>query len=188
MSRIIAGSLRGRTLSVPKNGTRPTSDRVREAVFSALDSRDAIRGASVLDLYAGSGALGFEALSRGAESLTAVEAGKPAVQVIRTNAKALGLRPQVAAAKVATFLAAGIAQVAHAPFSLVFIDPPYELAVDADLASLAEGDWLAEGALVVVERSVRSPRPTFPDGLAEVSEKKYGDTVIWIARAAGGGE
>ncbi|HHW83344.1 MAG TPA: 16S rRNA (guanine(966)-N(2))-methyltransferase RsmD [Actinomycetales bacterium] len=188
MSRIIAGDLRGRTLTVPRSGTRPTSDRVREAVFSALDSRGAIRGASVLDLYAGSGALGFESLSRGAASLTAVEAARPAMQVLKANARMLGVRPQLVNAKVATFLAAGIARVQGAPFDLVFLDPPYELDVSGDLRELADGDWMSQGGLAVVERSVRSPQPEVPERFGEPTEKKYGDTVIWLLRAGPGGE
>lgn len=187
MSRIIAGAFRGRTLQVPRTGTRPTADRVREAVFSALDSRDAIRGAHVLDLYAGSGALGFEALSRGASHLTAVDSGRPAVQVIRANARMLGARPEVVTAKTATFLSGGISRVAGAPFHLVFLDPPYGHVVDDDLRALADGDWLADGAIVVVEGARRSPQPAFPEQLGQPLEKRYGDTVIWIAEARAGG-
>nr|NLD41727.1 16S rRNA (guanine(966)-N(2))-methyltransferase RsmD [Actinomycetales bacterium] len=189
MSRIISGEFRGRTLAVPKSGTRPTSDRVREAIFSALDSRDAIRGARVLDLYAGSGALGFEALSRGAAHLTSVDAARPAASVIRANAHLLGVRPTVITAKTATILAAGISRVSGAPFGLVFLDPPYGHAVDGDLAALADGDWLTEGALVVVEGAARSPSPAFPARLGEPTEKRYGDTVVWFAQARdlGGG-
>ena len=180
MTRIIAGSLRGRSLAVPPKGTRPTSDRVREAVFSSLDARGVLDRA-VLDLYAGSGALGFEALSRGASRLTAVEAGPPAVKVLRANARALGLRPEIIAAKVATFLARGIATVAGAPFGVVLMDPPYDVEPDGDLAALAEGDWLEDGALVVLERSVRSADPVFPEAFAEVSSRRYGETVVWYA-------
>lgn len=181
MTRIVAGRLGGRSLQVPKSGTRPTSERVREALFSSLESRDALDGAHVLDLYAGSGALGFEALSRGAAHLTAVDAARPALQVIRDNARSLGVRADVVAAKVATFLDRGIAAVAGAPFSLVFLDPPYEIGLDADLAALAEGDWLSEGAVVVVEQARRSPEPTFPAALVERSVKTYGDTRVFVA-------
>lgn len=182
MSRIIAGKLRGRQLLVPRGGTRPTSDRTREALFSALESRDAIAGAHVLDLYAGSGALGFEALSRGAAHLTAVDASKEAVTVIRANANTLGVRANVVAAKAATFLGRGITAVAGAPFHLVFLDPPYELDVDPDLALLAAGDWLAEGAILVVERGVRSQAPAFPARFTDLTQKRYGDTVLWLAQ------
>lgn len=180
MTRIIAGDLRGRALAVPPSGTRPTSDRVREGIFSSLDARGALDG-SVLDLYAGSGALGFEALSRGARHLTAVEAGPPAVKVLRANARTLGVRPEIVPAKVATFLGRGIGHVAGAPFDLVLLDPPYDLDPDADLVALADGDWLADGATVVVEKSVRGADPTFPDGFTDVSSRRYGETVVWYA-------
>ncbi|HZK06371.1 MAG TPA: 16S rRNA (guanine(966)-N(2))-methyltransferase RsmD [Actinomycetaceae bacterium] len=183
MSRIIAGTMRGRTFHVPRSGTRPTAERVREALFSALESRSAIRGAHVLDLYAGSGALGFESISRGATTLTAVEAARPAAQVIRTNARALGIRTNVVVAKTGTFLGRGISAVAGAPFHLVFLDPPYGIDVDDDLVQLADSDWLAEGAIVVVERASRSTPPTFPARFAHVTEKTYGDTRLWIAEA-----
>lgn len=180
MTRIIAGDLRGRALSVPKSGTRPTSDRVREGIFSSLASRGAL-GGSVLDLYAGSGALGFEALSRGAERLTAVDSAPGAVAALRANARALALRPEIVAAKVGTFLARGIGTVANAPFDLVLSDPPYDWSPDADLAALADGDWLRDGALVVVEASVRSPEPSFPDGYAGITSRRYGETAVWYA-------
>lgn len=178
MTRIIAGDLGGRALAVPPSGTRPTSDRVREGIFSSLAARGALAGA-VLDLYAGSGALGFEALSRGAERLTAVEAGGPAVRVLRANARSLGVKAEIVPAKVATFLARGIGTVANAPFDLVLLDPPYGLDPDGDLVALADGDWLADGAVVVVEKSVRAPDPAYPDGFTDVTSRRYGETVVW---------
>lgn len=179
MTRIIAGELRGRALAVPPSGTRPTADRVREGLFSALDARGAL-GGRVLDLYAGSGALGFEALSRGATHLTAVESAPSALRVLKANARTLAVRAEIIAAKVGTFLARGIGSVAGAPFDLVLADPPYDLEPDADLRALADGDWLADGALVVVERSVRSADPDFPDEF-EVTSRRYGETVLWYA-------
>ncbi len=181
MSRIIAGTLRGRSLTVPKSGTRPTSDRVREAVFSALESRGALQGAAVLDLYAGSGALGFESLSRGAALLTSVEAAKSAIEVIKANAGALGVRVTAVHAKTATFLERGAAAAPGAPYDLVFVDAPYDVAIDPDLAALAAPGWLADDAVVVIERATKSGRPAFPVSFGDVLEKKYGDTTIWIA-------
>jgi len=178
MARVIAGTLRGRRLQVPPSGTRPTSDRVREALFSALGSHGDLEDAVVLDLYAGSGALGFEALSRGARSLDAVEASPRAAAVIRANAAGLGVTARVHTSKVAAFLA----RAATLRADLVLLDPPYDLGVDEDLAALVAGGWLAPGAAVVVERSTRSARPVFPGALGEVEERRYGDTTLWLSR------
>lgn len=180
MTRIIAGEFRGRTLAVPKSGTRPTSDRVREAVFSALESRGVLDDAAVLDLYAGSGALGFEALSRGARHLTAVDIARDAAQALKKNAATLGVRPELVTSKVSTFLAGGIAHHSAAPFDLVFIDPPYDHDINQDLAILGDSDWLAEDAVVVVERSTRSTPPQFPTHWSVGKAKKYGETTVWI--------
>jgi 16S rRNA (guanine966-N2)-methyltransferase len=182
MTRVIAGRHGGRSLQAPRGvGTRPTSDRVREALFSALAARGAISGAQVLDLYAGSGALGIEALSRGAASATLVEADRRAAGVVRGNLTALGERDgTVIAQAVRTFLAGS----APRAMDLVFLDPPYDLSDDdlaGDLATLVDRGWLGEGALVVVERSSRSPEPTWPEGLHLVSEKRYGETALWLA-------
>ena len=180
MTRIIAGTAGGRTLKVPPgSGTRPTSDRVREALFSSLEARDALRGATVLDLYAGSGALGLEAASRGAARVVLVESDRRAAALIESNARSLGLRGEVVARPVRSFLA-GPAEA----FDLVVLDPPYPLAEEelaADLAALADG-WLSEDALVVVERSSRSPEPTWPEGLERTSRKAYGETTLWLAQ------
>lgn len=180
MARIIAGRLRGRRLAVPPSGTRPTSDRVREALFSALAARGSLAGAVVLDLYAGSGALGLEALSRGARRLIAVDASRPAVAAVRANAASLGVPVEAYALRVGTFLARRPAVQAD----LALLDPPYELEVDADLAALVQGGWLARGAVVVVERSSRSAPPVFPPGLFPDEERRYGDTSLWLARYA----
>ena len=188
MTRIIAGTVGGRTLRTPPgSGTRPTSDRVREALFSALDARDAVRGARVLDLYAGSGALGLEAASRGAVSVVLVESDRRAAEVIAGNVRDLGVGPHVrvtrSSVEAALARAAGVSERAD----LVFIDPPY----DVDEASLAvvlgrlAAGWLAEGGLVVVERSKRSPEPAWPSGLERVGKpRKYGETTIWWAESA----
>ncbi|GAA1654855.1 16S rRNA (guanine(966)-N(2))-methyltransferase RsmD [Georgenia ruanii] len=205
MTRIVAGSAGGRTLQVPRNGTRPTSERVREALFSRLEHLGVVSGARVLDLYAGSGALGLEAASRGAARVTLVESAKAAAQLCRRNAGALGLgeRVDVVAAKVHTYLAAP-PPAGTAPADLVLLDPPYDV-TEEDLAAvlaLLAGDagtagtappagaagtagagWLAPDAVVVVERSKRSPEPTWPAGLAPVDDRGYGDTAVWFAEA-----
>jgi len=187
MTRIIAGRAGRVTLSVPKAGTRPTSDRVREALFSALESRDVLDGARVLDLYAGSGALGLEAASRGAAAVVLVERNGGAARVAKANA-ALVARPlgadaasiSVVASSVASFLGS-----ATGPFDVVFLDPPYELG-DGDLAEdlSALVPLLSADALVIVERSSRSPEPQWPDGLGPDQPKKYGETTIWFASRA----
>jgi len=184
MTRIIAGVAGGRTLRTPPgSGTRPTSDRVREALFSALDARDAVRGSRVLDLYAGSGALGLEAASRGAASVVLVESDRRAADVIARNIRDLGLAGvRVLRSAVGALLAAepGPSDAAD----LVLVDPPYDVDEDAlavVLRRLGAG-WLAPGGLVVVERSTRSPEPTWPDGIRrEVKPRKYGETTIWYA-------
>lgn len=180
MTRIVAGSAGGRTLQVPARGTRPTSERVREALFSRLEHLDVVAEARVLDLYAGSGALGLEAASRGAGSVTLVEASKQAADVCRHNALALGLagRVTVVADRVERF----VERMPMAPWRLVLLDPPYdvgEAALAGVLAALAEA--LDEGAVVVVERSSRSPEPSWPVGLARFGERRYGETALWLA-------
>ena len=181
MTRIVAGSAGGRTLVVPKGATRPTSDRVREALFSRLEHGGVLDGARVLDLYAGSGALGLEAASRGAEQVMLVESARPAVQACRRNIATLGL-PGVAvtAGTVRSYLA-GEPTTAY---DLVLVDPPYDVAErELDELLVALDGWLADGAVVVVERARRSPRPGWPDHLEHTDERRYGDTVLWFATA-----
>jgi 16S rRNA (guanine966-N2)-methyltransferase len=187
MTRIIAGFAGSLALAVPRSGTRPTSDRVREAIFSALEARDAIDGAAVVDLYAGSGALGLEAASRGASEVVLVERAKPAVDVCRRNAAAVvraargrAPRVRVEARSVASYLEGAAGGV-----DLAFIDPPYDLGereLARDLELLAPR--LAEDATIVVERSSRSPEPTWPDGIAPERRRDYGETTLWWASAA----
>lgn len=183
MTRIIAGSVGGRRISTPTGrGTRPTSDRVREAVFSRLDHLDVLTDAHVADLYAGSGALGLEAASRGAASVLLVEHDRSAAQVVTRNAAELGLRDVTVRRDTVERVLAG--PLAGQPFDVTLVDPPYDLseeALAAVLARLVEGDWLAADAIVVVERSSRSPEPTWPQGLVALDEKRYGETVVWYA-------
>lgn len=184
MTRIVAGAAGGRRLSVPPgNRTRPTSDRVREALFSSLEATlGGLGGLRVLDLYAGSGALGLEALSRGAAHCLLVESDARAAAVIRANVKAVGVPGAVVAASPVERL---LAAPPDAPYDLVLADPPYAM-VDAELGgvlvSLTAG-WLAPEALVVVERDRRSAPVTWPDDIDAERERRYGETVLWYGRA-----
>jgi 16S rRNA (guanine966-N2)-methyltransferase len=179
VTRIVAGAAGGRTLQVPGRGTRPTSDRVREALFSRLEHLGALDGAVVLDLYAGSGALGLEAASRGARDVVLVEAARSAAQVCRRNIATLGLPGvRLSVEKVLTHLRRPVGDRAD----LVLVDPPYDLS-EAELQEVLEAlvAHLADEALVVVERSVRSPRPAWPPVLRPTDDRRYGETVLWFA-------
>ncbi|HEV7145748.1 MAG TPA: 16S rRNA (guanine(966)-N(2))-methyltransferase RsmD [Pedococcus sp.] len=181
MTRIISGRAGGLRLTTPSGATtRPTSDRVREALFSRLEHLDVVRGARVLDLYAGSGALGLEAASRGAASVLLIEANAAAAKVTRANASSLGI-PGVTVRH--TTVQRALTKGAE-PHTLVFLDPPYDLGeaeLAADLAALVDQGWLAAEALVVVERSSRTPEPRWPEGLESEGERRYGETKIWFA-------
>ena len=186
MTRIVAGTVGGRRIEVPRSGTRPTSERVREALFARLDHYGVLDGARVLDLCAGSGALGLEAASRGAGEVALVDSSRSASQTCQRNIRSLGLSGVSAVtAKAATFLAGP----AGTPADLVLIDPPYELS-EEELAAIliplvrSEDPWLAPRAVVVVERSTRSPEPTWPAGLERFADKRYGETTIWFAEPA----
>jgi 16S rRNA (guanine966-N2)-methyltransferase len=183
VTRIVAGDVGGRQLIVPKGDTtRPTTDRVREAVFGSLDARGRVQGAVVLDLYCGSGALGLEASSRGAGSVVLVDSGRAAVEAARRNVSALGLmRVTVVLSSVQRFLAQ---PPAGDPATLVFADPPYAAGQEElglVLTALADRRRLAPGALVLVERSSRSVEPTWPPGLVRQGVRRYGETAVWEA-------
>lgn len=186
MTRIIAGSARGLRLDVPGSGTRPTSDRVRESLFGALESLDAIADARVLDLYAGSGALGLEALSRGASSVDLVERSRSAAAVVRRNIVTVARTLDDAPARVHESAVLAFLRRATGPYDLVFTDPPYDLedqSMDADLTALAP--LLSDDAVVVIERARRSTPPDVAAaGLEVFREKSYGDTAIWWAQPA----
>ena len=177
MTRIIAGTARGRRLVVPAGDlTRPTADRAREGLFSSLQSLVDLEQARVLDLYAGSGALGLESLSRGAGSATMVEDDPAALTAIRTNIDTLGLHGAfVVPTKVEMFLAG----FAEPRYDLALLDPPYDVAVDDLLVALLP--WLAEDAVVMVERRTRAGSPTWPDGLEEERSRTYGEATLWYA-------
>lgn len=186
MTRIIGGAARGRRIKAPVGDrTRPTSDRVREALFSSLDAElGSIGGLRFLDLYAGSGAVGLEARSRGAGAVTLVEQDRRTVSLIRGNLSSLGFsRVEVLVGPVARVLGTP----PRAPYDVVFLDPPYALGdaeVRADLAALTEHGWLAAGAVVVVERGTRSGEVPWPDGLSGSRSRRYGETTLWYGHAA----
>lgn len=185
VTRIIAGFAGSLRLDVPKSGTRPTSDRVREAIFSALEALDVLDGANVLDLYAGSGALALEAISRGAASAVCVEHDSAAARVAEANVKKVtdawigrGDKPiRVVKRKVEPFLS-DIGE----EFDLVFIDPPYELSSDAVSAALSGlVNHTSAGSVIVLERSSRTPEPMWPYQISPIRHKRYGETVVWFA-------
>ncbi|TQK19805.1 16S rRNA (guanine966-N2)-methyltransferase [Microbacterium sp. SLBN-154] len=187
MTRIISGRAGSLTLDVPDAGTRPTSDRVRESLFNALSASDLLRGTRVLDLYAGSGALGLEAASRGAKTVDLVEKAPRAVTVIRRNVARIhtALRGGPEAARIAVHRTAVDTYLRSAPvgvFDLVFLDPPYDLS-DAELSTALEllVPALSPGATVIVERAARSAPPAWPAGLVPDRDRRYGDTALWWA-------
>jgi 16S rRNA (guanine966-N2)-methyltransferase len=185
VTRIIGGQAGGRRLETPSGQqTRPTSDRVREALFSALEAAQGpLAGVRFLDLYAGSGAVGLEAWSRGAGAVTLVESDRRTAQLVRRNATAVGFPgAEVLAVQVRDALRRPPASA----YDVVFIDPPYALSeedVASDLVALATGGWLAPDALVVIERSSRSPEPRWPSALTRERSRAYGETVLWYGRA-----
>jgi 16S rRNA (guanine966-N2)-methyltransferase len=189
VTRIIAGVAGGRRLVVPSGRvTRPTSDRTREGLFAALMSfLGSLAGTTVLDLYAGSGAVGLEALSRGAADVLLVESDRAAAQVIKRNIATVGLPgARLVSDRVERVLRRGPGDAG--PRDLVFADPPYSVG-DAELAAMLEAlagpGWLVPGAVVVVERDSRSGPPPWPDGYSEDRSRRYGETSLWYGRASG---
>jgi 16S rRNA (guanine966-N2)-methyltransferase len=190
MTRVIAGAAGGRRLSVPPgHGTRPTSDRAREGLFSSWEAQlggpAGWLGLRVLDLYAGSGAVGLEALSRGAAHVLLVEADARAARTVRHNARQLGLPgAEVRHAKAAPTVAGEIPQT---PYDLVFLDPPYVVS-DHDLReillTLRSGGWLTADALATVERSTRGGDFRWPEGFEQLRSRRYGEGTLWYGRAA----
>jgi 16S rRNA (guanine966-N2)-methyltransferase len=182
MTRIIAGLVGGRRIAVPRGGaTRPTTDRVREALFSRLEAMGALDGARVLDLYAGSGALGLEAVSRGADAAVLVEADGRTAAVARRNIRDLDLPGiQVVAERAERFLAVLLGTVER--FDLVLADPPYAVGEEALAAALRGiAGVLAPEGVVVVERSARAPEPGWPPDLAREARRTLGETTLWFA-------
>ncbi len=188
MSRIISGVARGRRLVTPSgSSTRPTTDRVREGLFSRLASwagtaagpvEESLSGIAFLDLYAGSGAVGLEAASRGAAPVWLVESDRRAAQVAQQNVTATGLVARVVTASVEQLLAGPAT-----PFDVVWADPPYDLPtadLDRLVRRLTQG-WLAPDALVAIERAGRTEPPDWPDGF-DAWEGRYGETTIFFAQ------
>lgn len=183
MTRIISGFAGSLALAVPKSGTRPTTDRVREALFSALEARDVLDGARVLDLYSGSGALGLEAASRGAAEITLVDSSREAAQVSRRNAdRVLRAAPKTAVPQIRTVSqpVRSFLSTAGGGWDLVFIDPPYEL-IGAELVEDLQllASRLDPEALVLVERASRDPEPAWPSGFAATRRTTYGETAVY---------
>jgi 16S rRNA (guanine966-N2)-methyltransferase len=202
VTRVIAGAARGRRLAVPSGRlTRPTSDRAREGLFSTLTAiRGRLDGARVLDLYAGSGAVGLEALSRGAQRVLFVEADAGAARVIRGNLAVVGLPGgQIVTGRVERVLARGAGgggagcgvgggAAGEPGYDLVVADPPYAAAgedVAAMLGALRDGSWLAPGAVVAVERATRSAPVHWPRGYTPDRSRRYGEATFWYGLAAG---
>lgn len=191
MTRIIAGAAGGRRIGVPAgNGTRPTSDRAREGLFASVASElGGLAGLHVLDLYAGSGALGLEALSRGAARVVLVESDARAAAVIRANVKALGLPG-------ASVLTDRVERMAARPHQgrghdLVIADPPYAMtdeAVREVLGLLRAGGWLADGVLAVVERATRGGPFDWPPGYDQGKSRRYGEATFWYGWYGSGAE
>lgn len=186
--RVISGRFKGVALTTPKSVTRPTTDRTKEAIFSRLDAWGVLDEARVLDLFAGTGALGIEALSRGACGLVAVEASKPAAALVvktiaqlkRNRSWSSDLSARVIVRKAEAYAASGAG--AAGAFDVIFIDPPYAFeteACDRLLADLSANGFAGEGTVIVLERSARSERPTPPDGWEITDGRDYGETAVY---------
>jgi 16S rRNA (guanine966-N2)-methyltransferase len=185
VTRIVAGSAGGRRIAVPPgSGTRPTADRTREALFSSLGALTEIEDCVIADLYAGSGAVGLEALSRGAAHALFVESDPRAAATIRDNLRDLGLPGgELRVDRVLRHLTAG---PRGRQYDVVFADPPYAVPgveVDAILDALVDHGWLAADAVVVLERPYRGPVPVWPTPLAGIKERRYGDSMLRYGRA-----
>jgi len=197
VSRIVAGSHRGRRLETPTGATtRPTTDRVREALFSALTSwvgtadappEDALAGLAFLDLYAGSGAIGLEAASRGAAAVLLVESDARTAALARRNVASTALPANVRTMSVETLARTPADQ----PYDVAFADPPYTVAadrLDTVVSELVANGWLAADGLLVLERSRRSPAPRWPAQVVDSWVRSYGETVLHYAALGPVGE
>lgn len=184
VTRIVAGSLGGRRLEVPPGDrTRPTSDRVREALFNTLATLVNLAGARFADLYAGSGAVGLEALSRGASHVLLVEHHPRAVRAARANVAALAARARVRV--ITSAVTAALAQGTDQPYDVVFADPPYDLPgeqVAALQQALVDGGWLAPDAILVIERPTRAPALRWVTPVTGIRVRRYGETTLWYGR------
>ncbi|NEG69789.1 16S rRNA (guanine(966)-N(2))-methyltransferase RsmD [Bifidobacterium choloepi] len=191
--RIIAGRFKGLPLTTPKSTTRPTTDRTKEAIFSRLDSWGVLDDARVLDLFAGTGALGFEALSRGARELVLVEANAAAAQLVAKTATLIrrqrGWEPDMEVHVVKAKAEQYVQRMAGRTesFDVVLIDPPYAFPTDdcnALLAGLVDGGLAGEDAVIMLERSTRTEPPTPPAGWTETDRRDYGETAVYYYEAA----
>lgn len=191
--RVISGRFKGVALATPKTGTRPTTDRTKEAMFSRLDAWGVLDGARVLDLFAGTGALGIEALSRGGRELVAVEASKPAAALIvktvaqlkRNRSWDASMRAQVVVRKAEAYVASGAG--AAGAFDVIFIDPPYAFeteACDRLLRDLAVSGKTGHNTVIMLERSARSDAPTPPAGWEITDHRDYGETAVFYIEPA----
>ncbi|HAH53313.1 16S rRNA (guanine(966)-N(2))-methyltransferase RsmD [Bifidobacterium sp. UBA6881] len=191
--RVISGRFKGVALTTPKPGTRPTTDRTKEAIFSHLDSWGVLDDAHVLDLFAGTGALGIEALSRGARELVAVESSAPAATLIAKTLTTLkhnrswetGMVARVVKARAEKYAAAA---AAVSPFEVIFIDPPYAFETESCnqlLAGLADGGLTNERTVIVLERSTRSEEPSAPVGWTITDRRDYGETAVYYIEPDG---
>ncbi len=187
MTRIIGGFARGRRIETPPGrATRPTADRTREALFSSLESElGSLQGLAVLDLYAGSGAIGLEAVSRGARHATFVEADRRVGALIRRNAAALGMGDvAVVTGRVESVVSA---PPGREPFDVAYVDPPYALqtpAIVTVLERLTGSGWLTDDAVVVVERALAAGEPMWPAGYRLLRRRRYGETILWYVALA----
>jgi len=183
MTRLISGTAGGRRLKVPKSGVRPTGDKAREALFNALSHLTDLHGAAVLDLYAGSGALGLEALSRGAGTVLFVESAPAVLPVLKENLAAVGLPGgRIVAGSVPTV----VGRTPPGRFDLVLADPPYATPVEEVLGvlrALVDGDWLAPEAVLVVERSSREQPWEWPTPLTGLRDRRYGEAQLRYGRS-----
>jgi len=183
VTRIITGTAGGRTLRVPPTGTRPTSDRVREALFSRIDALTDILGSRVLDLYAGSGAVGFEAASRGASRVDLVDNSDKAIRVITDNLTSLVAALPNTTVKSHRSTALSFLEGSQDTWDIVFLDPPYDTPnseVEQVVSALVER--LSQDALVAIERSARDPEPVWPSGIERLNPKTYGETTVyWLS-------
>ncbi len=187
--RIVGGTFRGRTINAPSGTTtRPTSDRVRESMFSAIEARGLLgEGATILDAFAGSGALGLEALSRGASRVTFIENDRAALNTLRSNVDALGVGEAVSIQK-RDMLRTPLSGIEGSPYSLLFLDPPYRI-VSSEVRALVQrlidcGALSSEGA-VVWEHDAKT-EPLLPVDLEVSFSRRYGSTAVTIAERRGG--
>ena len=184
--RVIAGMAKGRNLISPIGTTRPTSDRAREALFSSLESEfGSLNNLSMLDLYCGSGAVGVEALSRGAAIVTAIDNDEKATNIARQNFEIIEKLAGIGTYSVITMSAGKfLDKPADLPYDIVFLDPPYELPnneIEKNLSSLMSNKYLKPSTVIAIERDSKSRPLTWPTGLSEVKERKYGAATIYYA-------